>query len=125
MRHVAETEAARMTKAQRDAVVALRRDIDRVDRAGRGPVARGRTGRRQFKVWSVTVRLDGTVVVKSVVGWASATASHPFDDVTRIVTIGKRGGLKGFGNVGHGIAGETTECRGPRMMYRMDAQRVY
>lgn len=114
-----------MTKAQRDAVVALRRDIDRVDRAGRGPVARGRTGRRCFKVWSVTVRLDGTVVVKSVVGWQSATASHPFDDITRVVTIGKRGGLSGWGNVGHGEAGETSECRGPRMMYRMDAQRVY
>jgi hypothetical protein len=131
MQHINKADAARMTKAQINAVEALRRDIDRVDRACRGPVAKGRTGRRCFKVWSVTVRLDGTVVVRSAVGWkrdakrGRPAASHPFDDITRVITVGRRGGLSGWGNVGHGDAGETTECRGPRTLYAIDAQRVY
>ena len=121
----------KMTDAQRKSVESLRRAIDRMDRVHRGPVAKGRTGRRCFKVWRVQLGADGVVTVTSVVGWKREAgnglpaASHPFDDIKRVVRIGKRGGLSGFGNVGHGDAGDTTECRGPRTLYRIDAQRVY
>lgn len=120
-----------MTEAQRKAVEALRRAIDRMDRVHRGPVAKGRTGRRCQKVWNVRVLADGAVEVVSVVGWkreardGQRAANHPFDDITRVVRIGRRGGLSGFGNIGHGDAGDTAECRGPRVLYAIDAERVY
>jgi len=123
-----DTDSRRMTKAQQQALAALRRDIDRVDRAARGPVARGRTGKRTIKRWDVTVRLDGVVVVDSVVGWVRTTPtrmSHPFDDIARKIEIGKRGGISGYGNVGHGDAGETRTHRGPRTLYRIDRERIY
>lgn len=123
--------ANKMTEAQRKAVESLRRAIDRMDRVHRGPVAKGKTGRRCFKVWKVQLGADGVVTVTSVVGWkreardGQRAASHPFDDITRTVRIGRRGGLSGYGNVGHGDAGDTTTCRGPRTLYAIDAQRVY
>ena len=117
-----------MTKAQELAVAALRRSIDRTDRAARGPVAKGRTGKRTFKQWDVTVRVDGIVVVESTVGWKReypTRVDHPFDDIKRKVYIGRRGGLSGYGNVGHGKAGDTRTHRGPRTLYGIDRERVY
>lgn len=120
--------AQEMTKAQKLAVAALRRAIDRTDRAARGPVARGRTGKRTFKRWDVTLRLDGVVVVRSCVGWKRekpTRMSHSFDDIKRTIYVGPRGGISGYGNVGHGIAGETRTHSGPRTLYRIDRERVY
>jgi hypothetical protein len=108
----------RLTKAQRAAIKALKADINRLDRASRvGPSP----NRRRFKRWSVVVRLDGVAVVESVVGWPG----HPFDDIFRKVYVGRRGGLRGFGNRGHGKAGDTRTHRGPRVLYEIDAERVY
>lgn len=102
-----------MTGRQASQVKQLKRAIDRMDRAGRG-------GRRRFKVWDVVELANGSVRVESVVGWPS----HPFDDIERVVTVGPRGGMKGWGNRGHGEAGEVSG-RGPEMLYRMNAKRVF
>lgn len=106
-----------MTAAQARAVKALRANIQRLDCDARRTPA----GRRIIKRWSVTLRHDGRVVVTSTAGWPT----HCFDDITRVIKVGPRGGLDGFGNAGHGIAGDTRDCRGPGLLYEMDAQRIY
>lgn len=106
-----------MTAAQATAVAALKANIKRLD----GDSRRTKAGRRVIKRWNVTLRHDGRAVVTSVVGFPS----HPFDDITRIIKVGPNGGLDGFSNAGHGAAGDTRDCRGPRMLYRMNAQRIY
>jgi len=106
-----------MTAAQAQAVRALKANIQRLDCDAR----RTKAGRRIIKRWSVDLRHDGRVVVTSVAGWPN----HPFDDISRVIKVGPRGGLDGFGNVGHGAAGDTRDCRGPRTLYDIDAQRIY
>lgn len=107
-----------LTTHQKRAIKALRADILRVDRLIRvGPSP----NRRRFKAWSVTVRPDGVAVVKSNVGWPT----HPFDDIKRTVYVGRRGGLSGWSNAGHGKAGRTRCHRGPALLYEMDAERIY
>lgn len=107
----------RLNRAQAKALKALRANIQRLDCDAR----RTKAGRRIIKRWSVVVRGDGRVVVESVAGWPT----HSFDDIARVVRIGVRGGLSGFSNLGHGKAGDSRDCRGPRLLYEMDAQRIY
>lgn len=103
------------TRTQARVLVQLRRDIDRLDR-------RARAGARKFKRWIVRDRPDGTVHVVSVVGWPT----HPFDDIRREITIGRRGGLRGYGSAGHDPrAGDTPRVRGPRILYDMNARRAF
>lgn len=106
-----------MTATQARAVAALKANIQRLDCDAR----RTKAGRRIIKVWRVDLRGDGRAVVTSVAGWPT----HPFDDVTRIVKVGPRGGYAGFRSIGHGSAGDTRDCRGPRLLYEMNAQALY
>lgn len=106
----------RPNAAQVRAVKALRANIRRLDCNAR----RSKAGCRILKVWDVSM-VGNEVVVESVAGWPR----HSFDDISRVVRIGVRGGLSGFGNVGHGKAGDSRDCRGPRLLYDMDAQRIY
>lgn len=106
-----------MTAVQARAVAALRANIQRLDCDSRRTPA----GRRVIKVWQVDLRGDGRAVVTSVAGWPT----HPFDDITRIVKVGPRGGYEGFRNQGHGSAGDTRDCRGPRLLYEMNARALY
>jgi hypothetical protein len=64
---------------------------------------------------------DGRVAVTSKVGFPT----HCFDDITRSVTIGRRGGLEGFRNVGHGKAGNTSTRRGPHKLYELNSDSVF
>lgn len=107
---------SQMTQRQFDQVVYLRQAIENLDVKPRKTAA----GARIFKEWHVQVLTDGRVVVESTVGYPT----HTFDDITREIFIGKRGGLKGWGNKGHGRAGEG-HAVGPRTLYRLNRQRIY
>ena len=103
-------------QAQRRAIKALKANIRRLDCDAR----RTKAGRRVLKVWLVSMQGD-VAVVESVAGWPT----HSFDDISRVIRVGRRGGLSGFSNLGHGKAGDSRDCRGPRLLYAMDAQRIY
>lgn len=105
-----------MTREQKRAISTLRREIKRLDRR----LVKGGV-KRDFKTWTVRVTRTGKVEVDSCVGYAK----HPFDDIHRHVIIEKDGSMSGFGNIGHGKAGDTRLYRGPDLLYRMDDERIY
>ena len=94
-----EEDIARLSKAQRSAIEALKREIWRHDTlCSYGQPEAWNTGKYEVKKWEVTMFKDSTALIflSSVVGLRGDEGSMAeiFARTKRLIAIGKRGGCR-------------------------------